>query len=159
MANFNIRFVTDDSLISKAIRLETKSLFSHTEIVLEDGSYLGAHQDGGVQIRPRDYMNPTLERRYAIPVSDDQLKTMLSFAQSQVGKPYDTTDIIGILLDFGWSRQGSWICSELVAATAEVGNLFMLNIQPGFTNRITPEMLHLSPYLIGHCYYNFQSGD
>src|SRR5579862_8668343 len=121
MANFNIRFVTDDSPISRAIRLATKSLFSHTEIILEDGSYLGAHLDGGVQIRPASYMKPTLERRYAIPVTDEQLKSMLDFAQSQVGKPYDSTDIIGTLLDFGWSRPGSWICSELVAAAAEAG--------------------------------------
>lgn len=153
MAYFKIRFITEPDWISGAIRTVTDSQWSHVEIVLPDG-YLGAHYPSGVQIRPLGYCQPLRERRYQIPVSDAALGQMLAFAHAQVGKPYDTEDIFGILLQKNWENQSAWICSELVAATAEAGGLFMLNVQPEYTHKITPEMLHLSPYLIGSCYFS-----
>jgi uncharacterized protein YycO len=150
---YRIRFVTEEGFISSAIRGFTNSQWSHAEIVLPDGSYLGALADG-VRIRPADYCKTTNERRYAVPVESDALAQMMAFAHEQVGKPYDLFDIAGLATHRNWHEDSAWICSELVAATAEAGGLFMLNVDPEFVYHITPEMLHLSPMLIGHCYFS-----
>jgi hypothetical protein len=156
MPDFRLRFVTDDSFISRGIRFVEggSSVFSHVEIILPDGSYLGAHNPEGVEIRPADYCTPTRERRYAIPVEQADLDKMLAFAHAQVGKRYDLSDIRGIMFHRNWHDPTKWICSELVAAIAEAGGLWMLNVLPEHTNAITPEMLHLSPVLINHCYFH-----
>ena len=155
MGLFKIRFITEPDWISTAIRDVTNSQWSHTEIMLPDGRYLGAHSDGGVQIRPANYCVPTRERRYSIYVADPQLDKILLFAKSQLGKPYDYADIAGLLTHLDWHDKGRWICSELVAAAAEAGGLYLINAEPKFVSRVTPEMLHLSPLLIGNCNYEF----
>jgi|SRR5579863_2365897 len=151
MAEFVIRFITDHSFISEGIRLFSRAPFaSHVEIVLDNGYFLGAHLKGGVQVRPPDYCQPTWERWYALPVTPEQLDKIMAFAHAQVGKPYDLRDIEGMVVERNWHSTENWICSELVAAAAEAGGTFMLNVEPEFTYRITPTMLHLSPLLIGH---------
>ncbi len=154
MAYFRLRFITEPDWVSASIRAVTSSLWSHVETILPDGTYLGAHYPSGVQIRPLDYCKPMRERRYKIPVSDAALGQMLAFAHAQVGKPYDTTDIFGILMHEGWNNPDAWICSALETATMEAGGIFPLNVEVGYTPKITPEMLHLSPLLIGNCYFS-----
>lgn len=148
-----LRFITESDLISDGIRVLTRGYYSHVEIILSDGSYLGAHDSGGVMIRPWNYTVPTRERRYAVPVFTDQLAQMLDFAHSQVGKPYDKLDILGLVLEKDLQKAGDWICSELVTAIMQAGGLFPLNALPDRTNLVTPELLHLSPYFLGNCYY------
>ena len=155
MGLFRIRFITEPDWISTSIRVITNSDWSHTEIILPDGTYLGAHPDGGVKVRPANYCVPTRERRYSIYVDDRQLDKIMAFTRGQIGKPYDLTDIAGLLTHLDWHTKGKWICSEFVAAAAEAGLLYLLNAEPAFVSRITPEMLHLSPLLIGNCYYEF----
>jgi len=51
-----LRFVTGNSFVSAAIqRAEYGFWASHVEALMPDGTLLGAHIDGGVQARPRDY--------------------------------------------------------------------------------------------------------
>ena len=150
--SFRIRFISEAGFVSAAIRDVTDSQWSHVDIILPDGFYLGARSNGGVQVRPPNYCKPIRERRYAIPTTPDQLDAMLTFARAQIGKPYDFLDIAGLLAHRDWRRPNAWMCSELAAATAEAGNMPMLNAEAQFVNHITPEMLHLSPLLIGHCY-------
>lgn len=151
---FRIRFISNSDWVSSTIRRVTRSLWSHTEIILDDGSYLGAHYDGGVQIRPSNYCSPLREKRYSIRLPAEQVAQIISFAHSQVGKKYDISDIFGILFNRNWDNPSRWICSELVAASAYAGGLYLLNVDPKMVNKITPEMLHLSPYLITRCYYS-----
>jgi uncharacterized protein YycO len=157
MATFNIRFVSEPDLGSRAIEFfEGGSFWSHTEIILPDGTYLGARLKDGVQIRPTDYIkNINHERRYAIPVTDEALQKMMDFAHAQVGKKYDVSNIAGKALDKNWHHADEWICSELVTATALAGGLVFLNVEPGYTFRITPEQAHLAPCLSGNCTYTY----
>ena len=161
-AAYRLRFVAERDVISSAIKwFEGHGVGpSHVDIVLPDGRYLGAHVRGGVEIRDPDYIKEkdiVWERRYAIPVTPKQLQKILDFAHSQVGKGYDISDICSILLHADWDCTDRWICSELALAAAYAGNLFLLNVQPGFTRRVDPGRLHLSPYLIGRRYYDYLS--
>lgn len=156
MAEFRVRYITQNDPVSVMIRAVTYSMWSHAEIVLPDNTYLGAHASGGVMIRSADYCKPTRERRYTIPVTDEALATMLAFAHAQVGKPYDFKAIFGLALHQPWATADRWFCSELVTATADAGNLTMLNVQRDYVKLITPDMSHLSPLLTssgGKCYY------
>lgn len=153
---FKIRFITESGFVSGGIRFVTESRWSHVDIILPDGTYLGARSEGGVQIRPANYCVPTRERRYAIPVEAEALEKMLTFAHAQIGKGYDFSDIAGILLREDWNSSDKWDCSMLATATAEAGGLYMLNVEPSWTYKVTPEMLHLSPYLKDRCYYRFE---
>jgi hypothetical protein len=151
----NLRFITESDIISDAIRVETWSPFSHVEFILDDGTYLGARSSGGVAIRPSDYCKPTREERYAIPCTQEQKDAIIAYAMSQIGKPYDYTDIVGILIHRDWRSEDSWICSELVAAACEKGGLPLLHAPFKIVNRITPEEDYLSPLLNDHMIYQF----
>ena len=153
MGNLKLRFVTETGLISNAVTwFEGGSLWSHVEFVLPDGTFLGARAMGGIAIRASDYIKPKhIERQriYSIPVADDVLESILTFANSQVGKSYDFTDILGIMTHTSLHNSNDWICSEFVTASCLQAGLRLLNVEPEFVYKITPEMVHLSPVLSG----------
>lgn len=152
MAFFTIRFVNSPGFVGSAIDWATNSLFDHAEIASDTGSWIGAHDDGGVQDRPADYLTPSREMRYAIPVTDEQHDKIMAYARSKIGTPYDFKDIAGLLFhDRRIESPHRLICSVFALQCAQAGNLQMLNVLPAWTYLITPETLHLSPLLIGRC--------
>lgn len=155
MPNLIIRFIDSAKLVAIAIDFVEggAGLVDHAEICTDTGTWIGAHAKDGVQERAADYCKPRFELRYALPVTEDQHAKILGFMRAQIGKPYDFTGIMGILFHESWHDPKAWFCSELVCAACEAGGIFMLNVLPGYTFRITPEMLHLSPLLIGHLAY------
>jgi len=158
MPNFKIRFITQSGFVSSAIRLVTFSEFSHAEIVSEDGSsYIGAHDDGGVQERPANYCTPSFERRYAIPVTDEQLAKGMTYARSKIGTPYDFLDIAGLLFHKDEHTDGRVICSWFVFDVLSEMGIQPLNVLIDHGNLVTPDTLHLSPIFIGKCYFQTES--
>jgi hypothetical protein len=152
MAWFTIRFVNSPGFIGAAIDWTTSSLFDHAEIESDTGTWIGAHDKGGVQDRPADYMVPTREMRYALPVTDHQHAAIMAYARSKIGVRYDFADIAGLLFhDRKINSPHRLICSMFVLDAAMEGGMQMLNVLPEYTYLITPETLHLSPLLIGRC--------
>ena len=143
-----IRFITEHDPISWAIRHQTLSPVSHVEFGLEDGTWLGAHAVGGVQIRPADYAKPTFDDRYLIPVTPEQKTAIMDFAHAQIGKGYDFTAIEGILAHQDWRCPDRWFCSELVCAACEAAGLYLLRVSDN-VNSVTPRDLYMSPLLYG----------
>ena len=153
MALFKIRFVNSNGFIGSAIDWATNSLFDHAEIETETGTWIGAHDDGGVQERPADYMQPppTRDYRYAIPCTDEQYAKAMAFARSKIGTKYNFADIAGLLLhDRKINNSHAVICSQFTLMAAESGGIYMLNVTPGYEYLISPETLHLSPLLRGN---------
>jgi hypothetical protein len=140
-ASIKIRFVTEDSLVSKLIRIQTWCDYSHVEFVLDDGTTLGAHQDG-VKIRPIDYAKFTKIAEFVIPMTVEEKFIIMSYAQAQLGKAYDDSAIAGIVLHRDWRNTDKWFCSELVAAAFETA-VPLIRV-PGSINRIVPRDLLLS---------------
>ena len=111
-----IRFSRTHSALSKLIRLSTWSKFSHVDILIEPDVYLGALPGEGVVFhneKPRDFQFCEI----AVPES------AIAFAQSQVGKPYDYTGILGFGLHRNWQDDRKWFCSELIAAACLHGGV------------------------------------
>ena len=155
MALLRIRFITEKGFVSWAIRSATFSEFSHAEIVSEDQkSYIGARSSGGVQERAANYCVPSFERRYAILCTDAQLAKIMTYARSMIGTPYNFKDIIGLLFHHNTATKGTFICSMFVFLAAWEGGIDLLNVLPNYANLVTPDTLHLSPLLIGNCYYS-----
>ena len=141
-ATIRIRFVTEDDLVSALIREKTWCDYSHVEFVLDDGTTLGAHFDGGVRIRPADYAKFTKIAEFAVSMTVEQKFAIMSFAQAQIGKAYDTGAIAGVLLHRDWRDADRWFCSELVAAAFEHA-VPLLSVRES-VNRIVPRDLLLS---------------
>lgn len=165
---FGLRY---PDFVSMGIRHITWSQYSHVEFVLDEewqeamhqsatvllkalldsqtlsNLTIGARHKDGVQIRPSDYEPYPLDDRFLVEVTPEQKQTLMKFVLDQVGKPYDTTAILGILAHRDWRRQDSWFCSELVAAAFEAADAPLLYVTP-HVNRITPRDTSLSIKLI-----------
>src|ERR1700731_4236172 len=97
MAYLKMRFVNSNGFVARSIDWGTDSIFDHAEIETETGSWIGAHDDGGVQDRPADYLKPIRDYRYNIPCTDEQYEKAMAFARSKIGTPYNFLDIVGLL--------------------------------------------------------------
>lgn len=147
MAEINLRFVTEDDIVSCAIRQVTWSPFSHVEFITGPNECIGAHHAGGVARRPLDYAKFTAEERYAVSLTDEQRQIGMKWLNEQVGKPYDTTAIFGILAHRDWREDDSWDCSEMFTRFFEVAGAPILHAGVPI-NRITPRDVYLSPLLV-----------
>jgi hypothetical protein len=156
MPNLILRFLNSSDFIGRDIDFITAGYLDHVEFGTPTGTWIGARAEGGVQERAADYAKGiTLELRYSLPVSDAQYNAIMTFARAQIGKGYDFLDIASILVHANWHSADRWICSELVCAACETGGLYLLNVEPELTRRITPDRVHLSPELIDKMVYRY----
>jgi hypothetical protein len=147
-----VRFITNDDFISRAICFVTNSLFCHVEFGTPDGTWVGAHDDGGVQERPANYCQPTREYVYEIPCTQQQQDDALAWMRSQIGAKYNFLDILGLLLhNRKLTTPRQVICSQFVSRglLRFFGAARYLNVLAGATYLVTPETAHLSPIFVG----------
>jgi len=111
-----LRFIAEDDFVSWAIRVFCWSDYSHVEFVVPDG-YLGARIDGGVKVRPFDYIKPARQTLAYVDCPDRTTRAVLEYARAQIGKPYDLDALFGFVFRRHWTIKDSWFCSELVAAS------------------------------------------
>lgn len=130
------QFVRSDDCISDAIAWFSAGKFSHVDIVLDDGTLLGARSSGGVLIRAADYGKWSRRVAIDVPCTALQKQAVTDYARDQLGKPYDRLAIVGFLLGKSWRDTDAWFCSELAAAAGERGGLWPPLYSPA--NRITP---------------------
>jgi len=141
MDSVEFRFVTDNSLASRGIRLWTwPSEFSHVDLVMPGfaGYGLLGAMPGGVKLRPRLYDNPT-KILYATVEVNDAAKVYAA-AKSQIGKPYDFGAIAGLMFHRDWKDTGQWFCSELATWILLQDNTHILNPAVVY-NLVTPGMM------------------
>jgi hypothetical protein len=142
-----LQFVNDNSLASWAIQAYGHGWPSHVDVVLHDGTLLGAREDGGVQIRPAGYGDFAQKQIIMLDAANPIDVDFHTFVRQQIGKPYDHLAIAGFVANQDWRTQGAWFCSELVAAALEVSGWFPKKLARG-TNKISPPelLLTLSPW-------------
>ena len=145
-----IRFIRTPGFVTSAICWVTNSLMSHVEFGTPEGTWIGAHSDGGIQERRADYCKPSQEWLYQIPCTENQAVQLLSNARAAIGTPYNFYDIAGLLLHLRrLTKTDRLICSQFCFLELNAVGIKMLNVLPQFGHLITPETLHLSPLLIG----------
>ena len=122
-----IRFVSHLGIFNWACRIAQYGFWStHCEVVMPDGTLLGAISDG-VKSRAPNYDASSFSQEIFLDVkaSAEQEEVFYAFLGSQIGKPYDTWAIISFFYPSrDWQEFDAWYCSELLGTgLAECGIL------------------------------------
>jgi uncharacterized protein YycO len=135
-----LRFSTLDDLTGRVVQWATWSWASHVDVVLTDGSLIGAIPKRGVVMRVPDQAGRVEFYHVQVPAGP-VIERMLS----QIGRPYDWPGIMGWALRRDWQDPHAWFCSELVAWAFENAGFPLLRSEG--LSRITPRDLLMSPML------------
>ncbi len=110
------------SVISRLIKKQQRSVFSHASILFPDNTHYESREFRGVLKHPRFTLTNKSEAVdqfvYADPLTAEEVARMRAFLDDQVGKPYDWWMVFGFVSRSdheGPSSDGRYFCSELVA--------------------------------------------
>ena len=125
-----LRFVTCNDIVSSLIRDREGEMArwvgftpSHVEIVVKEG-YLGAHDDGGVMIRPVGYDKAALTHELFGMIPLPQETRAEAWARSKIGASYDWRAIVDYLLPDNFHEKNDFICSALCTGALDNGGAF-----------------------------------
>jgi uncharacterized protein YycO len=135
------------SIISRLIRFQTRSVYSHIAFELDDGLTVEAWNKGGVS-RSENYA--TLHTKgtevdvFKVDTKYNKEKVKC-FVDAQIGQKYDFKAIGRFLTRRNHRVNDKWFCSELAFAALVAGGLPLLKRIPA--SHVSPRDLVLSPYL------------
>jgi hypothetical protein len=112
--NLVLRFVTTSDPVSAGIRFAEDFWASHVEAVMPDGTYLGAHADGGVQARAPNYDDTIWTKQLFLALPCDDVPQFVKFLTGKIGRPYDIESILGFVLRLDQHVPMHVICSALM---------------------------------------------
>ena len=135
-------------LVSRLIKWQTRSEYSHASLVLPDDTVLESIQGKGVVMGRKVYDAKERVDLFTVIASPSEQAEALAFAKDQVGKGYDYTMVARFLSRRSASRSatGKWFCSELVFAAFKESGVTLLRDTEAW--EVSPELLSKSPYLI-----------
>jgi len=134
------------SPISKAIRWQTRSEFSHIAVELDDGSVVEAWHKGGVQHARNFRENHTAGTRvsaYNIAWKFNE-PAAVEWLLEQTGKKYDFSSVFRFMTRRDAPANDKWFCSELAETAMLKGGLRLLNGNP---SHHSPRDTVMSPIL------------
>lgn len=134
--------------ISRLIRWQTRSEYSHASMILGSGLFIEAREFIGVRAL-QSLTAPAGEEvdLFHVEMSATQMEEAADFALAQLGKPYDYTMVARFVSrrDASRASSGKWFCSELVYASLQVAGVSLLrDTQPW---EVSPGLLARSPLL------------
>lgn len=145
------------SLYGRVISWYTRSPYQHAEFAWplnnpRARAWLGAQSSkisgvpSGVQIRPRDYLDPTEFDLFCVDVAPPQFRLLRGFLEAQIGKPYDFKAIfnMGSFVPRDVTTTKRWFCSELVFFGFRQAGVELLRAPLKQSDRITPRDLSIS---------------
>lgn len=129
--------------MSGLIRFQTRSEYSHSAILLDDGETIFESWPGaGVRTKKVRNWDGIDKFRIIPPVN---WAPALRFAESQLGKPYDYVQVMRFVTRQGGKENASWFCAEYSFRIVERGGVQLLRTDEAF--RIHPGHLGLSPLI------------
>lgn len=134
------------SVISRLIQLQTRSVYSHIAIELDNGSVIEAWAKGGVTI------SDSYSTQHTPGTVVDVFKINTTYApdnvhdflMDQIGKEYDFISIMRFLFRRKAPINGKWFCSELCAAAFRAGSLVLQDLPESY---LSPRDIAMSPLL------------
>jgi hypothetical protein len=156
LKRFPFKLAFDKNFFSGLIRRANHSPFSHCDLLLKDGTLLGASDSPdapvihgnprGVAQRPFNYQEFAYRRQMIIatPRADD----IRRIAVSQLGKGFDNSSLTDFVSDSfpgqrDWRLSDVWFCAELCAYSMEVGGFWQPKPLIWPRNRVSPTDLLL----------------
>jgi hypothetical protein len=129
-----------DKIINKAIRMRTRSIYFHSEIIL-DNKWISSNNDTGVVIRELKDLNNDNWDYIELPersMTIEQHTEMWDYINDQEGKDYDFYGVFfSQLIKIGGNDVNKWFCSELgskilqMIGYPELMHVVPANIDPG----------------------------
>lgn len=133
-------------LVSKAIRFQTRSDYSHVALETSNGDVFEAWYIGGVRkLRNfREGHHPGTEVDVFTSILPVKEQEAVEFLTAQVGKKYDWHSVFRFLSRRDAPEDGKWFCSELVMVVFAKFCTPLLNLQPWAAS---PRDVCISPVL------------
>ena len=136
------------SWVSRAIRWQTRSIYSHIAVQLGDGTVIEAWSKGGVVHREsfRDGHTPgTKVDVFTInPISNFDEQAAKDYLLAQIGKKYDFGSVLRFLSRRKSKANNKFFCSELAESALLAGGCRLLNGNP---SEHAPAHTAMSPLL------------
>lgn len=135
------------SLISRAIRWQTRSKYSHAAVELDSGQVIEAWRKGVrmTESMSDDHTPGTMVDCFAINAEFDPTQVE-DYLLMQIGKKYDFKAIARFLTRRDQRDNEKWFCSELVAAAFNMAEVRLLARIPD--SHVSPRDLWISPLLV-----------
>lgn len=127
-----LRVIAESNIESELIRYWTWNQFSHVEFIRSDG-YLGSRLNGGVQIRPFDYITPSLEKILTISLQPNEEAKIWSWALAQIGDSYGWRDVVDQAVHEDVLAPKGMDCSHFVSKALFQGG-FRVSRKPFYQN-------------------------
>jgi hypothetical protein len=122
------------SPISKAIRIFTRSDYSHAAWICNDGTCIEAWHPGGVRHRPDPYAGHTpgtLVDYFGIAeLNQNQARRIEWFLKDKLGAGYDLGGVLRFVSRRRAANPSRWFCSELVLAALQSAGHPILRAEP-----------------------------
>lgn len=99
-------------IFDKAVRLVTRSAYSHVELVIGGKCYSSSIQDGGVRSKHINIWSGSWD---VVEIGGDEAVAKAWFEQHD-GQDYDWLGAFRFAIPFLRHRSGKWFCSEAVGA-------------------------------------------
>lgn len=148
MVTVRIALFEGVSVVSRLIRWQTRSSYSHVAAIMQDGSVIEAWHKGGVRhVHSLDFLHTpgTLVHIFEVNIPDHFQVDYFDFLMLQVGKKYDFRSVFRFITRKRGMSDGKWFCSELVFEALQYANIVPLRrIQ---SQDVSPQLLSLSPFL------------
>lgn len=160
-----LQYSRSTELVSLLIAKACRSDFSHVDLVLEDGTLLGASDSPkapylqgnprGVAIRPYDYQPFAIRRIARLQASPEVEENFLAVVKSQLGEPFDNTAMHAVFSSRpntgrDWRDAEAWFCSELVAWALEVSGFFPWELMISKDRVTPPDLILLTNFAIAN---------
>ncbi len=118
------------SWVSKAIRWQTRGVYSHVAVVLPGGAIVEAwHKPARVRIinsLAQGHTPGTCIDLFEVQTTPRQEEIIIHFLRSQVGKRYDFMGVARFITRRNKDNSEKWFCSELAFAAFRVAGIYLL---------------------------------
>ena len=135
------------SILSRLIRWQTRSEYSHAAIELFNGEVIESWRKGvtlGHDFGSNHTRGTVVDRFEVIGMSSFQQLKASEFCKTQLGKKYDLAGVARFVTRRDEPADDKWFCSELVCAACEHAGFPLLHLPPSYTS---PRDVSISPYL------------
>lgn len=135
------------SAVSRLIRLQTRSIYSHAAVELDSGMVIEAWHNG-VDLATHyceNHTQGTLVDVFNVAATAKQIEQAACFFFQQLGKKYDFRGVARFLSRRDEPADDRWFCSELVAAGFQQAGIDLLARIP--PSHVSPRDLGISPLL------------
>jgi uncharacterized protein YycO len=134
------------SIISRLIKIQTRSKYSHAAVMMHDGSVIEAWAAGGVRRIPNPFEGHTKGTPIDVYTVEAGYNSDLveQYLSKQIGKKYDYKSVGRFLSRRSAPDNNKAFCSELVLEAFRNGKLKLLNGNPA---EQSPRDVGMCPYL------------